>query len=91
MARLKMRKDRIDRIRTVITDFVERVGREACIDHAEKHNPVRFRWDMFWAGCRACPDGLGFDLYADGINDNHVDSVLRLIVAELDLTKKGVA
>ena len=73
-----------------IADFVEHVGRDKVLEYIDSVNDMHFRWGLFWAGCRARPGGLSFDLYADGINDTHVDTVLRKVMVELNLTKKEV-
>ena len=83
---MKMPKDRFVEIKYIIADYVEHVGRRACFAHAENISPERYRWDLFWGGCRARPGGLSFNLYDDGINDTHVDTVLRNVVKELNLT-----
>lgn len=87
---MKMRKDRYNRVKTMIADFVNQSGRSKWSEYAGTVSCARFRWDLFWAACRDSSDGLGFDLYADGINDEHVDTVLRKVVVDLNLTKKGL-
>jgi len=87
---MKMRKDRIVEIRSVISDYVDYVGIDTITAYSACVNSKRFRWDLFWAGCRYRTGGLSFDLYADGINDTHVDTVLRNVTDVLNLTKKGI-
>jgi hypothetical protein len=82
---MKMRKDRYETIKRIVSAFVDRIGRDNIAEHAGNVNSKRFRWDMFWCGCRAYPGGLGFDLYADGVNDTHVDTVLRNVMVELNI------
>lgn len=88
---MKMPKDRYVEIKYVIADYIEHVGRAKVEAYAETVNAVRFRWDLFWNGCRARPGGLSFNLYDGGINDDHVDTVLRNVMKELNLTERQVS
>ena len=87
---MKMPRDRYVEIKYVIADYVDLVGRARLAEYAETVNAVRFRWDMFYNGCRARPGGLSFELYDGGINDDHVDTVLRNVMKELNLPQAKV-
>jgi hypothetical protein len=87
---MKMPKDRIAEIRSVINDYVDHVGIDKVMAYSVRVNPKRFRWDLFWNGCRYRTGGLSFDLYADGIDDTHVDTVLRHVTDILNLTIRKV-
>jgi len=87
---MKMPRERFVEIKYMIADYVDHVGHNKIVDYSETVNPMRFRWDLFWGGCRSRPGGLSFNLYDGGINDDHVDTVLRNVVKELNLTIRKV-
>ena len=87
---MKMLRHRFVEIKYMILDFVDHVGRAKVAEYAGTVNDKRFRWDMLYSASRHRPGGLSFDLYADGIDDTHVDTVLRNVVKELNLTSNGV-
>lgn len=79
---MKMPKDRYERIKTAITEKLESIDPAEVAAFKGRVNSVRFRWGLL---SRAFPGGTDFDLYADGINDDHIDTALRHIVVELGL------
>ena len=85
---MKMPRDRYIRIKYGILSYVESIGHNRCVDYYETIDAMRYRWDLFWGSRRAIPDCADFDLYADGINDDHIDTVLRNVVKELNLTTR---
>ena len=81
---MKVPKEQRERIFRVVRNFMDKQPEEACRDYAEKVSPKRFRWDMLWYGCRGDADFNISDLYADGVNDDHIDTVLRVIMKRLN-------
>ncbi len=87
---MKMPKDRFEWIKAMIADSVELWGHNKCVDYSETISPMRSRWDLFYAASRHYDGFRISDLYVDGINDTHIDTVLRRVVKELDLTIRKV-
>lgn len=44
---------------------------------------MRYRWDLVWASDKGHRTRLFDALYADGLNDDHIDTALRRIVSPL--------
>lgn len=76
---MKMPKDQYNRIKTGISDMLDRVGPAEVEAYKGRVNPEHFRWGLYW---RTYPGGIK---HPDDINDNHIDTALRRIVRELGL------
>lgn len=77
---MKMPNDRYERIKAAIAEKLESIDPAEVVAYKGRVSPKHFRWELLWM---TNPDRADFDLYADGINDDHIDTALRNIVVEL--------
>jgi len=85
---MKFSKDHYDILRDKILEVsITENTKEAYSNLSKK----RFRWDLFWASKVKIGDGIGTqgDIIGD-YNDDHIDTVLRVVVKELNLQEFGI-
>lgn len=85
---LKMTAEHLEQLRTAITAIPEL--RQLAEGYGKSDlRPGLFRWDMLWKSKLRAGDSIGmktgWPVY-DYLNDDHIDSALRQIMRELDLT-----
>ncbi len=69
--------------RTAVIAHRQSLSTEARYQPGGKGNLAkRMRWDLFWAASNRHP--IAKEVYALGCNDNHIDTVLRKAMVELD-------
>ena len=58
-------------------------------DPRVKDKAMRLRWDMLWTGQRLARNDAMREVYAEGANDEHIDTALRQIARELNVPWQG--
>lgn len=86
MANLKITTTSLEALRERIapldTDANRQAYREGRFVRSDKVKDLdrRYRWDLLWA---TCAGPFVSDLYAEGLNDSHIDSALKAVVPAL--------
>ncbi len=81
MPALKVKPEHIQALREATKPFLNKATRE--LYEEEGLSPKRYRWDALWSANRRVPTLTEVirEIYQT-CNDDHIDSVLRLLVKE---------
>ena len=87
---MKISKERADAVRKLFSEIdQERLKNHinAVIATGKSQDlNKRVRWDMLYYSCSLANINLN-DWYKEGINDSHIDTMLRQVMKDLDLNK----
>jgi len=79
---MKVKGKQLETMRAAFTATVGKYGAEAIKADYAKLTTKRMLWDCWWASWRAIGRP---DVYANGVNDNHIETVLKQLGKECGL------